>query len=197
MRFLVYDSVVRTNAGRRARRRAVTASVDLRAALDAFRRIVQALRTGGHRRGRRARLSSAQLFALQQIAEHPGASVNHLAALTFTHQSSVSVVIQRLVRRRLVAKITASDDRRRQRLVLTAEGRRVLRRTPIAVQERLIAAIARLPVTDRRALAKSLGAVAESVTPKGGAPHPPMFFEDRLNKGARRTGRAKAQSSNT
>ena len=52
---------------------------------------------GGRSASRSARLGSAQLFALQQIAEHPDASVNDIAALTFTHQSSVSVVIQRLV----------------------------------------------------------------------------------------------------
>src|SRR5437764_1001235 len=86
---------------------------DVREALDAFRRIVQALRLGGHESERGARLSSAQLFALQQIAEHPRISINELAARTFTHQSSVSVVVQRLVRRKLVAKVAASDDRRR------------------------------------------------------------------------------------
>ena len=180
--------MVRANAGRRPHSRA-RASADVRAALDAFRRIVQALRAGGHGGGRRASLSSAQLFALQQIAEHPGASINDLAALTFTHQSSVSVVIQRLVRRRLVAKITASDDRRCQRLALTVEGRRVLRRAPVAVQERLIAAIARLAEADRRTLARSLGDVAESVAPQGGARHPPMFFEDSSDDGAGRTRR--------
>ena len=159
---------------------------DVRVSLDAFRHIVQALRAGraGEDYGG---LGSAQLFALQQIAEHPDASINDVAALTCTHQSSVSVVIQRLVRRRLVAKVVSSHDRRRQRLAVTAKGRRLLGRAPVAVQEHLIAAIAALPVTDRRALARSLSAVARLVAPDGVAPHPPMFFED-VN-GERRTPR--------
>ena len=150
---------------------------DVRVALDAFRHIVQALRVGraGEDGGG---LGSAQLFALQQIAEHPDASINDVAALTCTHQGSVSVVIQRLVRQRLVAKVVSSQDRRRQRLAVTAKGRRLLGRAPVAVQEHLIAAIAALPVTDRRALARSLSAVARLVAPEGVAPHPPMFFED-------------------
>jgi DNA-binding MarR family transcriptional regulator len=153
------------------------AHADVRVALDAFRHIVQALRVGrvGEDCGG---LGSAQLFALQQIAEHPDASINDVAALTCTHQSSVSVVIQRLVRQRLVAKVVSSQDRRRQRLAVTAKGRRLLGRAPVAVQEHLIAAIAALPVTDRRALARSLSAVARLVAPEGVAPHPPMFFED-------------------
>jgi len=151
---------------------------DVRAALDAFRRIVQALRVSARDGERRAGLSGAQLFALQQIGEHPGASINDVAALTFTHQSSVSVVIQRLVARRLVVKVAPGHDRRRQHLELTAAGRRVLRSAPVAVQERLIAAIAALPATERGALARALGEVARLVAPKGAAPHPPMLFED-------------------
>jgi DNA-binding MarR family transcriptional regulator len=158
---------------------------DVRVALDAFRRIVQALRVGRAGAGS-AGLGSAQLFALQQIAEHPDASINDIAALTCTHQSSVSVVIQRLVRQRLVAKVASNQDRRRQRLAVTAKGQRWLRRAPVAVQENLIAAIAALPAADRRALARSLSAVARLVAPAGAAPHPPMFFEDDASGGRRR-----------
>ena len=59
--------------------------------------------------------------------------MNEIAALTFTHQSSVSVVIQRLVRRGLVAKVPSRDDRRRHKLALTPKGRRLLSRagTPL------------------------------------------------------------------
>jgi DNA-binding MarR family transcriptional regulator len=101
----------------------------------------------------------------------------------------VSVVIQRLVAQRLVVKVRASDDRRRQRLAVTAKGRRVLRRAPIAVQERLIAAIAALPAADRRTLRRSLGSVARSLTPKGAEKYPPMLFEEG---GFRRSHRRRA-----
>src|SRR4051812_49510046 len=112
-------------------------SADVRVALDAFRRIVQALRVGRAGGGYRG-FGSAQLFALQQIAEHPDASINDVAAFTRTHQSSVSVVIQRLVRQRLVAKVASTQDRRRQRLAVTPRGRRLLSEAPVAVQEQLI-----------------------------------------------------------
>jgi DNA-binding MarR family transcriptional regulator len=163
-------------------------TADVRAALDALRQIVQTLRVG--RAGeQRAGLSSAQLFALQQIAEHPGASVNDVAALTFTHQSSVSVVIQRLVRQRLVAKVAASEDRRRHQLAVTVEGRRLLSRAPVAVQEHLIAAIAALGATERRVLARTLGKIARRIASGDGSAGPPMFFEgDGEPRPRRRTG---------
>jgi DNA-binding MarR family transcriptional regulator len=150
-----------------------------------LRQIVQALRVG-RAAEHRAGLSSAQLFALQQIGEHPDASVNDVAAFTFTHQSSVSVVIQRLVRQRLVAKLPAPDDRRRHRLALTAKGRQVLKRAPVAVQEHLIAAIAALPAADRRVLARSLGEIGRRIAPATDSSHPPMFFEGDDNGGRRK-----------
>jgi DNA-binding MarR family transcriptional regulator len=140
----------RPRSGSTARAAGSGHGTEVRAALDALRRIVQALRGDSRRRGG---LTGAQLFALQRIAEHPQSSVNDIAALTYTHQSSVSVVIQRLVRRRLVARVVSRDDRRRQCLALTGAGRRVLRRAPIAVQDRLIAALRALPAAERRILA--------------------------------------------
>ena len=150
---------------------------DVRAALDAFRLIVSALRSSGTDAERRTGLTSAQLFALQRIAEHPGASVNEVAALTFTHQSSVSVVIRRLVAKRLVVKVAAKDDRRRQQLELTAAGRRSIARAPSVVQDRLIDAIAALNPRGRRTVTRLLGHIAGQLAPRV-APHPPMLFEE-------------------
>lgn len=153
--------------------------VELRDALDALRRIVQTLRVLGREAERKVGLSPAQLFALQQLASAPGASVNELAERTFTHQSSVSVVIRKLVERRLVAKVTSPDDRRRVRLALTDSGRALLRRSPEPAQDRLIAGLAALQPLQRQALVQGLTDVAatmsESDTP------PPMLFEDSHN----------------
>jgi len=161
-------------------------NAEVRVALDAFRRIVQALRTDARHGDRRGPLSHAQLFALQQIARHPRSSINDIAARTFTHQSSVSVVVQRLVRRGLVEKIAASHDRRRHSLATTARGRRVLRRAATAVPERLIAALSSLPAAEGRAFADVLTRIAEAVSQGNG--HPPMFMEGRTKRtpGARR-----------
>ena len=150
---------------------------EVRAALDAFRSIVQALRLGAG--GSSAGLSSAQLFALQLIAEQPSLSINELAALTFTHQSSVSVVVQRLVAQRMVAKIASPEDRRRHCLAVTAKGKAAVRRAPKAVQQQLIAAIAALPAAERRTLVRALDRVARRVAPDLVATRAPMLFEER------------------
>ena len=49
-------------------------------------------------------LGAAQLFVLHKLEEAPRLSLNELAERTRTHQSSVSVVVRRLVNRGLVAR---------------------------------------------------------------------------------------------
>jgi DNA-binding MarR family transcriptional regulator len=153
---------------------------DVRIAIDAFRRIVQALRTSSREAERRVGISAAQLFALHQLEGRAGASINDLAALTFTDQSSVSVVVKRLVERRLVTRRAAAGDRRRVRLELTPTGRALLRRAPEPVQERLIAVINAFPPRQRTLLAITLHAIAAAVAE--GQERPPMFFEDRAGR---------------
>jgi DNA-binding MarR family transcriptional regulator len=142
---------------------------DVRVSLEAFRRIVQTLRTSAREAEQRTGLTSAQLLALQQLVFSPGASVNDLAALTFTHQSSVSVVVRRLVTRRLVQKVASEDDRRRVRLQLTSTGAALVRRSPDPGQERLISGISSLAPAARRAFARSLSEIAQAVSAGSGS----------------------------
>jgi DNA-binding MarR family transcriptional regulator len=160
---------------------------DVRATLDGLRRIVQFLRTSSLDTKRRLNLSAAQLFALQQVATFPGASINDLATHTFTHQSSVSVVVQRLVERRLVVKVTSKDDRRRVRLAITEAGRQVLKKSPQPAQERLIAGIASLKASDRHCLVDALTTIARTLTPN--AAPPPMLFEEQTRRRRRAAAR--------
>jgi DNA-binding MarR family transcriptional regulator len=156
-----------------------------RAVLDAIRRIVQTLRESSRLAERRAGLSGAQLFVLHQIAEHPGSSVNELAAHTHTHQSSVSVVVTRLVEQGLVQRATSENDGRRVELTLTSQGRRLSSRMPDPAQARLVASIDQLAPARRRQLAATLGEVADTLAGADGAPS--MFFEERRGRRRERT----------
>ena len=81
-----------------------------RAVLDSIRRIVRALRESSRKTERSVGLGAAQLFVLQRLAGAPPLSINELADRTLTHQSSVSVVVSRLVRAGLVARTRAAAD---------------------------------------------------------------------------------------
>jgi DNA-binding MarR family transcriptional regulator len=119
-----------------------------------LRRLIHALHVASRETERRLGVTGAQLFVLTQLRATPSLSINALAERTMTHQSTVSVVVRRLVRRKLVRKIRAQDDARRVELTLTAAGVALLRRAPEVLQVRLANAIGALGAADRRALAK-------------------------------------------
>ena len=101
--------------------------------------------------------------------------LNDVAARTRTHQSTVSVVIKRLVERGLVKRSASALDLRRVEFALTRSGRSLLARAPRLAQDRLIDGILTLPPARRRVLAASLH---ELVAAMQLAEEPPtMFFE--------------------
>ena len=137
----------------------------VRVVVDSVRRIVRALRESSREAERKVGISGAQLFVLQQLAGGPAQSVSDLAERTLTHQSSVSVVVQRLVSSGLVARSPSRSDGRRTELRLTSRGRRVLRFAPP------------LSAPRRAQLASDLLDVVGRMRLVAGAPG--MFFEER------------------
>jgi len=146
------------------------------AVLDGLRRIVRVLRESSREAEAKLGVSGAQLFALKALSEAPQLSLSELAERTRTHQSSVSVVVKRLVRRRLVARKISPLDGRQVELSLTARGRVVLERAPLAAQDRLILAVEGLPRAERKSLARSLGRLSEAMGAADATPE--MFFEE-------------------
>lgn len=105
-----------------------------------------------------------------------GLSLNALATRTRTHQSTVSVVVKRLVEHGLLTRTTSELDARRVEIRLTRRGRAVLERAPLAAQDKLIAGIERLPRKQRSVLA---GALRGLVTAMQLDDHPSAtFFEE-------------------
>lgn len=147
------------------------------AVLDSIRLIVRAVRVSSASTERRLGISVAQLFVLQQLQGRDGLSINDLARATLTHQSSVSVVVGRLVSSRLVRRSLAAGDRRKASLALTPKGRALLARAPEPVQAGLVRALDGLTAAERRTLAALLGKWTRSAGID--AALPPLFGEER------------------
>ncbi len=165
-------------AAARRRRRAGAGAVDAQvtATLDALRRIVRALRAAAQGAERRLGISGAQLFVLERLAEAAAPSLNDLAERTHTHKSSVSVVVSRLVARRLVRRRRADGDRRGVELAITAAGRAALRRAPRSAQTRLVEALRRLRPAERAGLVAGLERFTAELGIRG--LKPTMLFEE-------------------
>lgn len=124
--------------------------------MNAIRGIVRALRINTRAIELKMGISLAQLFVLQQLAERPAASLNELAERTATHQSSVSVVVRRLVERGYVTRTTSASDKRRIQIDVTPTGRSLLINAPTTIQMQLVTALRGLSVSDQSVLADLL-----------------------------------------
>ncbi len=144
--------------------------------LDSLRRIVQALRQSSAQAEKSAGLTGAQIFVLKQIRANPGLSVNELAALTCTHQSTMSEVAGRLEARGLITRRKSEKDGRRVELSLSAGGETTLGSGFETAQEKLLRAIAQLPEPATAQLANGLTALIEAAGLTG--PPPALFLDE-------------------
>lgn len=124
--------------------------------MNAVRSIVRAQRINTRAIELKMGISLAQLFVLQQLAERPAESLNELAERTATHQSSVSVVVRRLVERGLVSRTASAADKRRIEIDVTPAGRALLSDAPPTIQSQLIAGLRTMPREDQDKLAEML-----------------------------------------
>lgn len=135
---------------------------DSQLVLDAIRRIVRVLRNFSKATERDFGLSTAQIYVLQKLLESKKAlTVNELAEATLTHQSSVSVVVSKLVGRKLIERTQDKIDSRSVRLSITAEGKYLLSKSPSSVQERLTQALSKMTSRERKGLVEGLQALIE------------------------------------
>jgi len=144
--------------------------------MNAVRSVVRALRLNTRSIEGKLGISLAQLFVLQQLVDKPAQSLNELAERTATHQSSVSVVVRRLVDRGFVTRVASTSDRRRVHIALTAAGESLLRGAPPTVQSDLIHGMSRMRPDQRAMLAEllELWVLASGIDLAA----PPMMFED-------------------
>ena len=146
--------------------------------MNAIRSVVRALRLNTRSIEAKLGISLAQLFVLQQLADKPADSLNELAERTATHQSSVSVVVRRLVERGLVTRVSSAADRRRVQIALTPAGEAILHDAPPTVQNELMQGMARMNPEQRSRLAELLEVWLRASGIDFASP--PMIFEDEL-----------------
>jgi DNA-binding MarR family transcriptional regulator len=166
-------------------------SKETRAIINSIRRLVQALRVASRDSEKKVGLSAAQLFVLQKLKDEPDLSLNDLADRTLTHQSSVSVVVQRLVEKRLVKRDRSKEDARQLVLNLTEKGSKLVSHAPHARQDWLIEALEKMSPTARKQLDKNFVELLTLSHLYSEKPAPMLFAENGALQDAPRRSRAK------
>lgn len=165
-------------------------SDETRNIITSIRRLVQSLRVASRDSEKKVGLSAAQLFVLKKLEEEKDLSLNNLADRTLTHQSSVSVVVQRLVEKGLISRERFIDDGRQLVLNLTPKGKKLVAKAPHARQDWLIIALEEMTTKSRRQLDERLVEMLKLC----GLDHSPapMLFSD--NEGAKKPKKKKAKA---
>jgi DNA-binding MarR family transcriptional regulator len=127
--------------------------------LEQFRVIVKSIRRHYQDVERRAGLTGAQLWALAQVAEQPGAKVGELARALAVHQSTVSNLLRALQALGLVRRERRGRDQRHVRLFPTPKGLQLLKGAPRPLIGVLQQALSELPAARLRALHAELAHV--------------------------------------
>src|SRR5262249_49808431 len=139
-----------------------TSDPHVKRVLDGIRRIVRVLRESSRSAQKELGLSAAQLFAMQQLAgQDQPMSLGQLAQRTMRHESSISVVVRRLVERGLVTRVRSVADARQLELSLAPDGRAMLKKAPAAATARLIEGLQKLPPPARKILSEHLVKLCE------------------------------------
>jgi len=125
--------------------------------LQAFRTIFASARAHDAEIRRAAGISGSQLWALAEIANGRGLSVNRLAQRMALHQTTASNLLSALVDRKLIRRSRDASDQRVVRLTVTAAGQALLLRAPGPYQGLLVDALRQI---DDRHLPRLLRSLA-------------------------------------
>jgi MarR family transcriptional regulator, organic hydroperoxide resistance regulator len=128
--------------------------------VQTLRRLFRAIHEYSKAIQRKSGLSGPQVWALTILKAEAGLSARELAARMFVHPSTVTGIVNRLVRKGAITRTVDSKDKRGVRLSATRSGGRILKTTPPPVQVGLTRALAALPPRRLRDLRTSLARIA-------------------------------------
>ena len=112
--------------------------VDSREILIALRRIMRAVDQHSKQLERRIGLTVPQILVLQAVGEAGSLQISKLAQRVSLSQATVTSILDRLERKKLLSRKRNSQDRRVVTVSLTAQGARQIENLPGLLQENFV-----------------------------------------------------------
>jgi len=122
-------------------------------------------------------LTMAQFKALVTVQHNPGVSLSEVGRRLSIGESAASLLVDQLVRRGHIERVTDPDDRRRVRLTVSEHGQRQLDELRQGSRTTMGTWLATLADADLEALARGLRALAITVGPT--LPDDPSLHDQR------------------
>jgi DNA-binding MarR family transcriptional regulator len=131
--------------------------------VQGLRRIVKALHTYSQDVRNAYGLTGPQLWALKTLQRDGRLSTGRLAAALAVHQSSASILLDRLDKRGLVRRIRGRLDHRFVDVELTKRGAAVATDAPEAAQGRLLHALEAMPLGEVRQIRHAVDRLVQAM----------------------------------
>lgn len=147
-------------ASRRARQ---GKPADTAVIVQGLRRIVKALQTYSQDVRSGYGLTGPQLWAMKTLQRHGRMPAGQLADALVVNQSSISALVDRLVRRGLVRRIRGRVDRRVVEIALTPRGEALVADAPEAAQGRLLHALEGMRASQVRRIRRAVEHLVEAM----------------------------------
>ena len=134
--------------------------------LIALRRILRATELYARDLAQAAGVTPAQLRVMQIVDEKDSATPKTLANQMGVSQATVTALVDKLVARGMVERVSSELDRRQINVVMTDFGQNALEEAPDALQQRYVRAFAELAGWEQAQLVSSLERVADMLDAK-------------------------------
>jgi len=108
-------------------------------------------------------ITGPQRLVLRIVGRFPGVSPGELAHIVQLHPSTITGILQRLARKRLLVREPDPYDRRRQRLRLSEGGKPFTRFAEGTAESAVRRTLARVPARDVRRVREVLSVLAKAL----------------------------------
>ena len=108
-------------------------------------------------------VSGSQLWLLQEIVKSPGIGVTELSKLLSIHLSTCSILVNKLMMKKLIVKVRGNSDQRRVGLQATAAGTKALAKAPGPAEGVLPVALQELSEAELKRLHACMGQVIKKL----------------------------------
>lgn len=151
--------------------------------LRSLRRIIRFTEIHSRYLASEYKITGPQLVCLTTIMHHKRLSVSELANKMYLSASTVVGILDRLEERNLIKRERSKTDRRLVEVSLENDGKKLLKKAPSPLQEKLHSALLELAKDEQETIALSLERVVELMEAKDLAA-PPMVDAGKLDLSA-------------
>lgn len=129
--------------------------------LTCLRKIIRAVDLNSKRLSSETSLTAPQILSLEVIAKNDSLTLAELAEQVHLSSSTMVGIVDRLENKNLVKRERSTEDRRKVFINITTEGKKVTKKAPTPLQDKLLESLSTLSENQQKSIVKSLHQLVE------------------------------------